>query len=498
MATNLNDNQINQNIIIDFQEYFLLRNDFIYKFVIYKRMNDIIIKCKNYEINFVINDLTILTKSVFKNLDDAYIFVLNLFEENQVLIKNIKKNKEIILSVIIYIHNKKENVNITLNYEKNNKDFIIDELNCLKEEITILKKELNELKPLANNSCLDNTMISNDLDEENFTNPNNIKFLKDIVNDSNTKYFLDNTFSVFKSIDNILYLIYTNNNKSIISYNLLDNKIIKEIKDAHNEYISNFRHYLDNINQRDLILSISCKDNNIKVWDVKNFQFIVNIENINTNGELDSACFLTDNNQNFIVSCNDGEEDLSECIKVFDFNGKLVKEMNNSNDISFSIDSCFDKKLCKNYIITTNCGYAKSYDYTENKLYNKYNDNDKRGHSCFIVYNNKNILKLMESSNDGNIRVWHFHTGNLLEKIKVSNYRLFSICLWNEDYLLVGCENKSIKLVELKNRKIIKNLAGHTNDVVTIRKIFIPQYGECLISQGWNEGKIKIWNNSLN
>ena len=63
---------------------------------------------------------------------------------------------------------------------------------------------------------------------------------------------------------------------------------------------------------------------------------------------------------------------------------------------------------------------------------------------------------------------------------------------------MVGCENKSIKLVDLKNRKIIKNLTGHTNDVVTIRKIFIPEYGECLISQGWNEEKIKIWNNSIN
>ena len=97
-----------------------------------------------------------------------------------------------------------------------------------------------------------------------------LNFLKDIVNDSNTKYFLDNTFSVFKSIDDILHLIYTNKNKSIINFNLSDNKIIKEVKDSHNEHISNFRHYLDNINQRDLILSISCKDNNIKVWDTKN------------------------------------------------------------------------------------------------------------------------------------------------------------------------------------------------------------------------------------
>ena len=161
-------------------------------------------------------------------------------------------------------------------------------------------------------------------------------------------------------------------------------------------------------------MSISCKDNNIKVWDTKNLELIVNIEKINENGELDSACFLADKNQNFIISCNDGEEDLSEYIKVFDFNGRKIKEINNSNDISFSIDSYYDKKSNKNYIITSNCGYSKSYDYTKNKLYHKYFDNDKRGHSSFIIYNNKSVIKLMESSNDGNIRIWNFHTGKLL------------------------------------------------------------------------------------
>ena len=55
-----------------------------------------------------------------------------------------------------------------------------------------------------------------------------------------------------------------------------------------------------------------------------------------------------------------------------------------------------------------------SYDYNKNKLYHKYFDNDKRGHSSFIIYNNKSVIKLMESSNDGNIRIWNFHTGKLL------------------------------------------------------------------------------------
>ena len=50
-----------------------------------------------------------------------------------------------------------------------------------------------------------------------------MEFLADLVNDSlNT--FSDSGFVVFKSIDNRIYLIYSNNNKSIISYDIKNKK----------------------------------------------------------------------------------------------------------------------------------------------------------------------------------------------------------------------------------------------------------------------------------
>ena len=50
-----------------------------------------------------------------------------------------------------------------------------------------------------------------------------------------------------------------------------------------------------------------------------------------------------------------------------------------------------------------------------------------------------------------------------------------------------------IYLVELNNGLIVKNLSGHNDDVVGIKKINHPQFGECLISQGWESDQIKIW-----
>jgi len=66
--------------------------------------------------------------------------------------------------------------------------------------------------------------------------------------------------------------IYGNNEKSIISYNLINKEKINEIKNAHQKHITNIRHHLDTINKRDLFLSLSAKDYNVKVWNVNNFQ----------------------------------------------------------------------------------------------------------------------------------------------------------------------------------------------------------------------------------
>ena len=75
--------------------------------------------------------------------------------------------------------------------------------------------------------------------------------------------YLDNTFVIFKSINNIYCLVYSNDNFSIIFYDLIENKKINEIKEAHSWIICSFSYYLDDINNRDLLLSI-CNDNNNK------------------------------------------------------------------------------------------------------------------------------------------------------------------------------------------------------------------------------------------
>ena len=301
-----------------------------------------------------------------------------------------------------------------------------------------------------------------------------------------------NTFSIFKSINDILYLIYSNKNKSIISYDLIQNKKINEIKNAHNEYITNFRYYLDKINLRDLILSISAYDNNIKLWNINNLNCLLHIKKINKNGYLYSACFMNFNNNNYIITSN-GNFDLLDPIKVYDFKGNKIKEINDSCDKTFYIDNYYDKKSSKYYIITGNFGYIKSYDYNENKLFYKYSDNDNYSHMSFLIYDKEEIIKLIDSSEDGNIRIWNFYSGILLQKIKVSDNKLYEIYLWDKEYLFIGCEDESIKLINIKNGIIVNELKGHNKGVVSIKIINHPKYGKCLISQGSGKDSIIIW-----
>ena len=52
-------------------------------------------------------------------------------------------------------------------------------------------------------------------------------------------------------------------------------------------------------------------------------------------------------------------------------------------------------------------------------------------------------------------------------------------------------------MVEIKNKLIVKSFNGHNNDISTIKIINHPEYGECLISQNWEESEIKLWVNEI-
>ena len=516
---NLN-NTTKSESISKHENFYLMKDKIIYKFKIEQIDNELKIKCKNYSILMNNNDLSILTKSIFNIIDDAYQFIVDIFDDNKVIIKEVVKDKTITIYLKIYIFNKQKDVELVLTYNNNNdkdkeKDInnynlieLCNEIKKIKDEINILKKEIDEIKSnnqkiqenqennLLHSQILSKKIIEKFRNEESI-NPKYISFCNDLVYDSYSRYCSDNTFCVFNSINKILYLIYSNNKNSIISYNIVDNIKMKEIQKAHDKKIINFKHFLDKKNNRDLIMSISAFDNNIKLWDLKNFDLLLDIKNINNSGWLNSACFLNDNDDIYICSSN-GEngnptiENL-EPIKIFDLEGNKLKEIKYSKENTYFIDNYYDKKFSQNYIITGNMGFVKSYNYENNNVYHKYTKEDKKIHYSINIYNDKGVIKLIESSCDGNIRIWNFHLGEFLKRIKLNQLYLFGICLLNNEYLFVGCDDNTIKIIDLNNFKIINILKGHQSYVLSVKIISHPLYGDCLISQGMFDCPIKLW-----
>ena len=279
-----------------------------------------------------------------------------------------------------------------------------------KSEIKSIESE-NESNLNFNNEQQANTKSENYINEENKNEnnitfnekndliPKDIKFLRNLTDDLNYSLLIDNIFLVFNSIENILQLIYFNQNNFIVSLDLINKQKLSQIKNEHNKFVTNFRHYLDKRNKRDIIMA-TYFDNNIKLWDNKNWECIFELKNIYDKGYLFSACFIKEINDTYIVTSNYNFKDFPESIKVFDFNGNKIKEINNSREGTFFIDVYYDYNTSKNFIVTGNRKYIKSYLYEENKLYHIYYDNANFNHYSIVFNNNEQVIKMIESSDD--------------------------------------------------------------------------------------------------
>ena len=348
----------------------------------------------------------------------------------------------------------------------------------------------NKRKILKNKNSKKN-VIEN---KNNDPNPENLENIDTLVFYSYCDYCLDNTISVFKSINNILYLIYSDENKSIISFDIIHHKVINKVKNAHKEDISNFRYFFDNKNKIEIIMSLSSNDNCIKLWNIKNWECLLELKGINDYCFLYSACLISDNNENYIITSN--LYSIGGSIKVYDFKGNILKEIENSKGKKRIITNYYDNNSNKNYIISGFKGYLKSFDFKENKLYHKYKIKCDNGWINSLIVNDKeNIIKIIESNENNLLKIWDFHSGELLDVLYLYGGSI-GICLWDNNYLLVGCQNSTIQLLDLIKGKRIKVFYESNGQVLCIKKFVHPIYGQCFISKS-GDGRIRLYGNKI-
>ena len=500
-----NSNNLNQKAFI------IYKDSLSYKIKLVIEEGFIKLKSLNYELKLSKEEFSNIIGIEFKTLNNAFNFIIDSFSLGNINLKEIISNKIIKLNII---QKKGENNSIELNLINNNgnKDFIINEIynehknkfiflekenDQLRKELDKLKYEIKQLKLKQMNAFKNNSNKSKKNEEkkfDNFIDFNNLKLNSELTQNSYCSNSSNNTFIIFNSINNISYLVYSTSNKSIISYNFFSQKINIEIKNAHKNFISNFRHFCDIKNKKDIIMSLSDLDNQIKLWDCNIWECILILDNINTQGFLNSGCFLNDNDELYIITSNWSFNDV-EKIKVFNINGEKIKEINDSNDKTVYITSYNDEVNSKNYIITGNDGYIKSYDFSENRVYHKYKKKQvNNSYYCLIVKYYKNNLCLIGSCFDGYIRIWDFHKGDYNNSFYSGAKGLIGLCFWDDKFLFCGDSDKLLKVMDLESGIIIKKYFGLNEALCTVQKIDLPNLGECVITQGLLNDQIKMWN----
>lgn len=320
------------------------------------------------------------------------------------------------------------------------------------------------------------------------SNPKNLNFKKNICSNAHKTNTIDKVFCVFNSFLKINLLCWGNTNH-LEFYDIDSNKIIKDISNAHTSTIFCCRHFPDNRNKIDYILTTSL-DYSIKIWNVNNFLCQTWIKNAYMTKNIFSACMLLNeysSHSYLVTSC------VNDFMKLYDLTGKYKFSFGFKDANTFFVNSYFDIKNKKYYVINGNGMDVRSYNAKNGQLYNRYQGLPRSFHTGAVIYETKTEIILVEIDGNGYIRMWNFHTAELLKAIFTSSFlNLRGICLWNYKYLIVGANDHQIKIVDLKQGKISKSFKEHTATICTLEKINTKLYGQCLLSQGM-DGSIKLW-----
>ena len=366
--------------------------------------------------------------------------------------------------------------NIIRNLKRNDKLSYSDSKINLQEEGEIINDDENNNKKIKN----EKSYINNDI-------LNIISY--DIINDSYCPIESDNSLTIFESAIKIPFIIYATKDKTIISYNLKSKKIKDKIPNAHKEFISNFYYCNNSIIHKELIMSISYIDTNLKIWNFNDWNCLIDIKNVYSHGYLYSAFFLNKQNNFYFVTTNWEDSKFADSIRVYDYEKNIFKTINSSEYNVFLIKVLYNYD--ETYFITCNEDNIKSYNYNKNEFFHKYNDN-----YCYCKFLGFSIFisskRLIGSCHDKILRIWDFFNGKMIYKVKIQSSALKGIRLSKERNMLIGYDNDEIQLLEMKGYKLVKTLNHNKEKICSIRKIYLNDYGSCIFSQGF-DNHIIMW-----
>ena len=473
-------------------------------------------KCNKIYKNEEYNNKLLNEKDIMNNIFED----ITKFKEeinNKINIKDKEINK-----IMNCLKEKEKNIN-SINEKINNQEKIIQ--NKINNDIKKIINNINEINNKINEKELRIKDINNNIKEHStdksgeinsnissnnneYTNKINYKFKKE---PKNLKYKLDisktniplgwnDIFEVFISYkDKQEYLISPNKNFfNLDIFTLLDNKKILALK-GHKNDIRTIRYFINENNFNEYL--ISADDNKIVIiWDITdNYNIKYQFDTKYTHNIYSCLLIFPHNiDDNYIITStfNKSDDINISATKIYSLNnGKYISYIKNSNyNVIYYLLSWYNKSNNNYYIIQFSFKKIIINNLIEGELYSELKEENEDNHFSGFIFNKDNNDYLCCSSYNGYINIWDLYNKKIFKIININQCELAHIIEWNNKYIIVAdISNKSFKIIDIEENKIICDIKGqHKKELICIKKIYHPLYGEALLSAG-GDYKIKLW-----
>ena len=489
----INHNNIDFNDIIQNKDNLLKKIDYFSKNIDNLDSNVQKIVEKIYNVIDILHKYNVMSKKIvtkfisencnyytFKNINEIinYINIINDDISKIIDEKNLSKK----LSYIMKIYCKMNNIS--------DKDYTIDDK-------ILFDKSINKTY---------NDKITYLFSKE----PQNIQYKLDIIN-TNDFYGVNDLFEIFISYkDNKEYIVSKNiNDYNLDIFTLLNNEKISSLK-GHKNRVTTIRYFINNKDCNEYLISADI-EGIVIVWEINNIYGIKC--KINTGYSLipKKGIFIysslllfpkiidTNYNYNYIViSTNYVSNKIdNSASKIYLLNnGKYFKYIKETNkEKIFYLLSWYNKNNDNYYIIELAEGKILINNILSDELYAELKQEPESIHDSGFIYSKHNNDYLCCSSTDGFINIWDLYNKSIFKRINTYKSWLMHIIEWNNKYIIAtDLNNNLIKIIDLYKNEVIKAIpTKHIDGIKSIKKIYHPNYGECLLSAG-RDKTIKLWN----
>jgi WD40 repeat protein len=297
-------------------------------------------------------------------------------------------------------------------------------------------------------------------------------------------------FTVFKSSKNEYLCVWGTQTFQISGYDFVKDKLVFTYQNAHSSTIFTTRHYFDKKEKQDLILT-SSHDKSVKTWLLANGNIspILTISNAQNGCYIYSSCILFTENSDSSVIITSAPNEFQ---KVWSFKGQHIKDFGVNTESTYFVDSFYDGKTKKSFILNANSVDVKAYSFPDYQLFKSFKGTPNSWHMSVKMIDRNNVLTLVESDGNGTIRLWDFYEGVEILKVNTTGLNLRGICVWNVNSIFASSSDYHVKLYNIKEMKMSKTFHEHKSTVCALNKICVPKIGECLVSHGL-DGKLKLW-----